>query len=204
MFRTTAPPPSELPSPRALLRSTAVAALIAALVLVVAILPAEYGVDPTGAGRLLGLTQMGEVKAELARDAARTAAAEAGGAAEAAALLAAPPRPADRADTTRVVLEPGEGREVKLVMRADATVDYSWSTDRGVVGYDLHGDPVGDGPAGGGGAAQSYKADAGAWSDQGVLTAAFDGRHGWYWINAGDAPLTVTLRTEGAYLGRLD
>lgn len=199
MSRTTAPPPSELPSPRTLLRSTAVAALVATLVVVVAILPAEYGLDPTGVGRLLGLTQMGEVKVALAEEAARTDAAEAGGAADAATLLAAPPRPVESAHVTRVELAPGEGHEVKLVMRAGAEVDYAWSTDRGVVGFDLHGDPVG-----GGGAARSYKAGSGAWSDQGTLAAAFDGRHGWYWLNATDAPLTVTLRTEGAYLDRLD
>ena len=198
MSRTTAPPPAELPSPRALLRSTALATLAALLVLVVAILPAEYGVDPTGVGRLLGLTQMGEVKVELAREAAQTASAEAGGAASAAALLAAPPRPVQSRHVTRVELGPGEGREVKLVMRAGADVAYSWSTDRGTVGFDLHGDPAGAG------AARSYKAGSGAWSDQGTVTAAFDGRHGWYWLNATDAPLTVTLRTEGDYLGRLD
>ncbi len=39
-----------------LLRGTAVAACLAAVILAVAVLPAEYGIDPTGAGKLLGLT----------------------------------------------------------------------------------------------------------------------------------------------------
>ena len=48
--------------------------------------------------------------------------------------------------------------------------------------------------------ARSYRSDGSAWSDQGTLTADFDGLHGWYWQNAGDQPVTVTLRTDGDYL----
>ena len=33
------------------------------------VLPAEYGIDPTGVGRALGLTQMGEIKVQLAEEA---------------------------------------------------------------------------------------------------------------------------------------
>jgi hypothetical protein len=59
------------------LRSTAIAAVIASAILVTIVLPAEYGIDPTGVGRILGLTQMGEIKMELAREEAAHAAAEA-------------------------------------------------------------------------------------------------------------------------------
>ena len=45
-----------------LLKSTVLALVIAAALLVTIILPAEYAIDPTGIGRLLGLTQMGESK----------------------------------------------------------------------------------------------------------------------------------------------
>lgn len=74
----TAPPPDALaPTSRQLIRSTILAVVVAALLLVTCVLPAEYGVDPTGVGRLLGLTQMGEVKMALAEEAANNAAAEA-------------------------------------------------------------------------------------------------------------------------------
>jgi hypothetical protein len=65
------------PSARSLLRSTFVALALAAGVLCTIVLPAEYGVDPTGIGRVLGLTQMGEIKVRLAREAAEDAAADA-------------------------------------------------------------------------------------------------------------------------------
>lgn len=60
----------DLPSTRTLVRSTVIAALVAIVLLVTTVLPAEYGFDPTGVGRALGLTQMGELKLELAREAA--------------------------------------------------------------------------------------------------------------------------------------
>lgn len=194
MPNTQAPPYDELPSTRTLLRSTALAAVVAAVLLVTVILPSEYGWDPTGAGRLLGLTQMGEIKMALAEEAAATEQAETASASTAQALLAEASGPVQSEDVTRVELGPGESVEVKLVMRAGADVDYTWSTDRGTVGFDLHGDGVGvEG-------ARSYRSGGGAWSDQGTLTAAFDGLHGWYWQNAGDAPVVVTLRTDGDYL----
>lgn len=45
-----------------LLKSTMLALVIAEALLVTVILPAEYAIDPTDIGRLLGLTQMGESK----------------------------------------------------------------------------------------------------------------------------------------------
>ena len=54
--------PDGLPSSRTLVRSTMIAVGVAAVLLVGVVLPAEYGVDPTGVGRVLGLTEMGRIK----------------------------------------------------------------------------------------------------------------------------------------------
>lgn len=85
MYNTDLPTRAELPSTGQLLRSTALAAFIAGGLLVTTVLPAEYGIDPTGIGRALGLAQMGEVKLSLAREAQ---------AAEAAPVEAPTPQPA--------------------------------------------------------------------------------------------------------------
>jgi hypothetical protein len=62
-------------TPGGLLRSTLVATGAAVAVLTVFYLPAEYGVDPTGLGGVLGLTEMGLIKQQLyAEDAADAAA----------------------------------------------------------------------------------------------------------------------------------
>src|SRR5829696_7585296 len=48
----------ELPSTRQLTITTLAALAVAAVILVTTVLPAEYGIDPTGAGEALGLTAM--------------------------------------------------------------------------------------------------------------------------------------------------
>jgi len=65
-----------------MLRSMLIALAVALLLLFTVVLPAEYGIDPTGAGRVLGLTRMGEIKVRLAKEAAADAAADAAAAAE--------------------------------------------------------------------------------------------------------------------------
>lgn len=66
MYNSDFPNRADLPTPFQLLRSTIIAATAAAGILITTILPAEYAIDPTGVGRLLGLTQMGEIKKQLA------------------------------------------------------------------------------------------------------------------------------------------
>lgn len=48
-----------------LIKATLGAAVVAGAILTFVWLPAEYGVDPTGAGHLLGLTEMGHIKEQL-------------------------------------------------------------------------------------------------------------------------------------------
>ena len=68
MFNAKQPSPDELPTAKELARSTVVAIIGAAIVLVTIVLPAEYGVDPTGVGDVLGLTEMGEIKQQLVEE----------------------------------------------------------------------------------------------------------------------------------------
>lgn len=78
--RHPAPPRGVAPSvhavpatPGGLIRSTLVAAGAAGAILVLFWLPAEYGIDPTGVGALTGLSEMGEIKQQLAAEAAADA-----------------------------------------------------------------------------------------------------------------------------------
>lgn len=184
------------PSGRRLLRSTLIAAAVAAALLVTVVLPAEYGVDVTGIGRVLGLTQMGETKRQLAAEAEADARADSVATAMPATAPAASgvpaPAPAGRADTIVVTLGPAQAAEFKLVMRKDATARFVWTTDRGVVNYDTHGDAPGI-------RYHPYAKGTGVRADSGSLTAAFEGQHGWFWRNRGTDTVTVTLRTHGDY-----
>lgn len=58
-----------------LIKATLGAAVAAGAILTFVWLPAEYGIDPTGAGHLLGLTEMGHIKEHLHKEADADAAA---------------------------------------------------------------------------------------------------------------------------------
>lgn len=206
--------PEELPPAKKLIRSTILALFIAALLLVTVVLPAEYGIDPSGSGRALGLTEMGQIKVSLAKEAALVS-APALPASLTTLSVAAPaiaptlpvpvhvpedvppaaaPAPTTNSHETAVSLKPGEGKEIKLVMHEGARAKYSWSTDRGVVNYDMHADSVNP-PRD----YHGYKKDKGVASDAGELVAAFEGSHGWFWRNRTEHDVIVTLKTEGEY-----
>jgi hypothetical protein len=65
MYNTDLPTRAELPSAIKLMQSTILAAIVALTLLITVVMPSEYGIDPTGVGRLLGLKQMGEIKRSL-------------------------------------------------------------------------------------------------------------------------------------------
>jgi hypothetical protein len=196
-----APAIDELPSKAKLNRATLVAAAVAAVLLVTTILPAEYGVDPTGIGRVLGLTPMGEMK----RDAAAAPEAEAAPPAESAEtdngdiLLdeeSTTPAAATGGSVGRVqlTLAPGQGEEVKATMNAGDELIYDWSTGGPVIRFELHGEPV---PAKGDEFTSFEKgSSAGA---KGKFRAPFNGTHGWYWRNNTKAPVTVTVSATGTF-----
>ena len=61
------------PSVKSLLKATVVAIIVGGLILVTIVLPAEYGIDPTGTGTKLGLTKLGEATAETSIDVSNAA-----------------------------------------------------------------------------------------------------------------------------------
>jgi len=167
----------------------------AVVLLATVVLPAEYGIDPTGVGRMIGLTEMGEIKMSLARELEAAEAAEL--TPSPAPVPATAPPPLDstmQARELRVILAPNDGKELKLVMAQGVAVTYRWTTDRGVVNYDTHGDAPGTPNSYFG-----YGKGSGAASDQGTLIAQFDGNHGWFWRNRTGDTLTITLTVQGGY-----
>jgi hypothetical protein len=211
MYNSDIPTRAELPTTAQLIKSTIIALITAIVILITIVLPAEYAIDPTGIGRMLKLTEMGEIKNQLAEEAERDRQLDAAPPAQPSSSLIGrvfaeliigtahanePVRLAQAAtktDETVIVLKPTEGVEWKMTMVKDAKVTYSWTVQGGVVNYDMHGTPAG------GGKETSYKAARGIGTDEGVLTAGFDGTHGWFFRNRGKEPVTITLKTTGAY-----
>jgi hypothetical protein len=206
MFNSQAPKSDDLPSSAQLVKSTIISAVIAGAILLTIVLPSEYGVDPTGMGSTLGLTAMGEIKVQLAEEAELDRKAQEKlptdgqlKLLEGSSVLeriirefgiSAAYAQETRQDEVSVTLQPGEGTEVKMNMVKGAKANFTWTaTDK--VNFDLHGD--GDGES------TSYEKGRGVAQDNGVLEAAFNGNHGWFWRNRTSAPVTVTLKTDGAY-----
>jgi len=160
-----------------ILRATAVALVVAIMLLFVAVLPAEYGIDPLGTGRLLGLTALAGVS-------------EVPEAASAAPVVA----PASFSeDVYKVELRPFEGVEYKYRLEAGASLVYSWEASAPVK-FEFHGEPDG--------APAKYFDSYAKGKDAGVrggFTAEKPGIHGWFWENTEATRVTITLRTAGFY-----
>lgn len=194
-----------LPTSAQLIKSTILAAVAAVAILITVVLPSEYGIDPTGIGKAIGLAEMGEIKIQLSEEAEadRLLELQKSGASDdqsnlgggifgfffpaAYAQTVAP----EWTDQYSVTLTPGDGVEVKLVMNDGAKAEFLWVAENGVVNFDLHGD--------GGGENISYEKGRAVERAEGVLTAAFTGNHGWFWRNRGGQDVTITLSVRGEY-----
>ncbi|HQZ59891.1 MAG TPA: transmembrane anchor protein [Acinetobacter sp.] len=205
MYNAEIPKDIELPSSRKLIKSTAIAAVSAVVVLVTCVMPAEYAIDPTGIGKVLGLTKMGEIKQSLAEESENGINAEqtvnsveqisVETSTQTATSNAQMIMPAINKESISIELKPGQATEVKLTMPQSASVNFDWKAMGGGLNYDTHGDPV-NAPKG---FYHGYGKGKNETTQQGVLKAAFDGKHGWFWRNRTENPVTVTLLVEGQF-----
>ncbi|ENX62398.1 hypothetical protein F885_01307 [Acinetobacter higginsii] len=205
MYNTEIPKDIELPSSKKLIKSTAIAAVSAVVVLVTCVMPAEYAIDPTGMGKMLGLTKMGEIKQSLAEESENGInAAQAVNSVEQISVETSTQMATDNAqmimpainkESISIELKPGQATEVKLTMPQSASVNFDWKAVGGGLNYDTHGDPVNASK----GFYHGYGKGKNETTQQGVLKAAFDGKHGWFWRNRTENPVTVTLLVEGQF-----
>lgn len=200
MFNAQKPSLDELPSSAQLIRSTIIAGISAVAILVTVVLPAEYGIDPTRIGGVLGLTEMGELKTQLAEEAEADRQMDQAAGEQSRLLndvfgLFVGTAHAQEAETwrdeTTFTLEPGDTAEWKLVMEEGQTAQYRMLVEGGRVNFDLHGH--------GGGESVTYEKGRGSTGDEGEIVAEFDGEHGWFWRNRDDVASTVTIQVRGEY-----
>ena len=193
-----------------LLKSVFIALLIGGIVLITAVLPAEYGIDPLGTGKLFGferLYQESDPVDELT---------------ETSVLnfdsikmekLGSPknvPKPVEannpspeiqyaiRKDTIRVVVPAEKGIEYKFKSLKYGSIKYEWATNGGIVYIDFHGEVKQENPPDN----VFYESYTLAYSNNmaGTLTAPFEGKHGWYFRNETKKEMVVTLVLNGEYL----
>lgn len=167
------------PSKTKLAWATLAALLVAGVVLVATVLPAEYDIDPLGIGEALGLRVLstpGSGPIPIRTD----------------ALLAL--RSSYRTDLRTFELEPGGFVEYKYRLEAGRMMVYSW-TATGWVRSEMHSEsdtsPVGT--------AEFFEVAEETLHRHGSYVAPFPGIHGWYWLNETDRPVTVTLHAAGFF-----
>jgi hypothetical protein len=166
------------PSRKQIGRATGIAIAIAGVLLVTTVLPAEYGIDPLGTGKALGLLELFGASAEPAPPAVDTS--------------AEPTPRVYKTESTSFTLRPAEAFEYKYRLEKDRGMVYAWKAT-GAVKYEFHGEP------------EDHRLKVVSYDKQendyasGTLTAPFTGIHGWYWENAGSSDLTITLTTAGFY-----
>ena len=156
-------------SVRKIVGATVAALFVALLVLLTAVLPAEYGLDPLGTGGALGLLGLSRVQPIAAVD------------------------DAYKTDVAELDLAPTEWVESTYRLEEGESMVFSWIST-GPVSYNFHSAPDGAPP----GFAESYDAQE-TDSAHGTYTAPFSGVHGWYWENLGNDYVTITLTTAGFY-----
>jgi hypothetical protein len=170
------------PSKKRLAVATAIAIAVAALLLFVAVLPAEYGIDPLGTGKALGLTALFEANAGDETPAS----------AQAPADDAAPLPRVYKTESTQFTLAALQGFEYKYRIEQGGGMVYTWSAT-GKMKYEFHGDPDGIGAK-----VLSYEKGEGDFAS-GSFVAPASGIHGWYWENLGNKDATITLTSAGFY-----
>lgn len=188
-----------------------VASLGAAALLVTFVLPAEYGVDPTGVGELTGVKALSEraapakagtnfgqdlrfniepydLEAEQINQSIR-------------GLLSLEDKPF-KTETIVIELEDFGEMEHKFILKQDAALQYSWKVldakGDGVF-YEFHGHPSSDdAPNYPDGFEQAYSKGEGS-GQNGAFVAPFPGYHGWYFMNLEEGPIKIELTVSGYY-----
>ncbi len=164
-------------SSKTLIKASVSAVIVAAIVLVTVILPAEYNIDPTGIGKKLGLTVLATAGEE--QQPTTNLAVEKG---------------TDEFQTIEVTVPAGRGIEYKFYMKQYEKMTYEWLTDGEPLYFDLHGEPEGDTT----GYFESFTIATNN-EMKGSFTTPFAGSHGWYWKNKTDKPIAIQLMVKGQY-----
>lgn len=212
MSNSSAPGGFEPPSGRTIAIGSAIALVVALIVLVTIIWPAEYGRDPTGIGSALGITNLSTSESTRTIELVDNI-----GGNEVLREVEIPdfgdpvplPNPnvsqdesvAPETRTITVELGPDAETEVKLVLGQDKMIVFDWVVDGGIIYSDFHGHT----PEYGEDFWVRYKEDQrGAASGHGSLVAPFAGEHGWYWVNLSEGPVTVELTVTGYFEDVID
>ncbi len=192
-----------------ILKSLIIALIIGAVVLLTAVLPAEYGLDPLGTGELFGFSKLYQGNDQTETIETNSSLNFKKIKMEKLGSPISVPKPSEadnplpkvqyrqRKDTITVVVSAEKGIEYKFKSLKYGSTKYEWATDKGIVYIDFHGEVKQENPP----ANVFYESYTLAYSNNmaGTLTAPFEGKHGWYFRNETNEDIVVTIRLDGQY-----
>jgi hypothetical protein len=184
------------PSIKSLLFSCLASIILAIIILLVAVLPAEFNIDPTGLGEKMGLTVLSQTADSSAKPSFVSCPEP-----ENTSTSHASNKPADSKavisewkNSVFITVPPKKGLEYKFYIQKGESLEFVWNTNGTPLYFDFHGDPEGAKN----GYFKSYKESTNSKSS-GTLSAPFTGAHGWYWKNNSNQTVTINLKTRGNY-----
>lgn len=196
-----------------IIKATVAALIIGIVLLLTAVLPAEYGLDPTGAGKALGFTKLYQPienakaiteKEKQVQSPHRILKLEDGGSAPKVVKPEEANNPApdkqfiEREDSLQVNIPAGGAIEYKINMLKYGSMKYEWITNDESVFFDFHGEVKQANPPGN----VYYESYTVAYSNNmiGTFLSPFEGKHGWYFKNITNADITINLKLKGQYV----
>ena len=183
--------------------STLLAIILAIIILITAILPAEYGIDPTGLGKVMGLTVLAPAKKpalNVSTDSKPSLSSDISikeidpKLVEAEMAMLRQATTTIWKDTVTITIPPLKGLEYKFYLEKGAKLGFEWASEGEKIYFDFHGEPKGDTT----GYFKSFKITTDNKSS-GTLDVPFTGSHGWYWENKTRTPIKIFLKTKGNY-----
>lgn len=193
-------------------KATLIALLIGALLLVVAVLPAEYGIDPTGAGKVLGFSKLyvpenNEIKSISTISSTSLLPLiklEKAGSGPYVIRPVEADYPAPKAqlefteDKTKVIVPAGKGIEFKIHMLKYGTMKYEWTTaNNEILYFDFHGEVKQEKEV------KEVYFESYTISNSsnmvGTFLAPYTGKHGWFFRNNSNEDIMVNFRLKGQY-----
>ncbi len=193
---------------RKILKSIILAFFIGTIILLVAVLPAEYGIDLLGTGKLFGFSKLHNKEVEMNKTSTsglnfkKIILNDVGSSTDILKPIEAnnpPPKQQflKREDVIKVIVPAKKGIEYKVKMLKYGSMKYEWSTTDQIVFTDFHGEVKQDNPP----KDVFYESYTVAYSNNmgGTLTAPFEGKHGWYFKNLIDDDVVVIIKLKGEY-----
>lgn len=192
-----------------LLKSLIIALIIGSVVLLTAVLPAEYGLDPLRTGELFGFSKLYQENNQTENNETYSSLNFKKIKMEKIGSPLNVPKPSEannpppevqypeREDTIEIIVPAKKGIEYKFKSLKYGSTKYEWTTDKGIVYIDFHGEVKQENPP----KNVFYESYTLAYSNNmaGTLTAPFEGKHGWYFRNETNEDVVVTIRLNGQY-----